>query len=334
MKIGIIGWYGHNNYGDERMLYCIKTFFSEHNFFTLGNWEDVESKMDEFNKCDYIFIGGGGIIYRKMDYQLSLVKRFKRPFSLIGVSVEGYHRDMSEFMGFVKDRAEFILVRDKQSKKYFNNHYKVIVGPDLTFLYPFELSKETKQNTCGFNLRDWYYWKAAWRGWYDNVMVCLNKKHTQLKKFYPFPKWEPSKVVDIVKKNFDQVLPVPLYFGSEARNDKDLLLSYFEKTPTSFDPSSYNDIRFLIGMRYHSLVFAIQYGIPFISLSYQPKNISLLTDLDLKMLSVDIFKSRDLEQKIDYVKNHYVTIRNHLISYRHQSIDDIRRIFNSIKKVL
>lgn len=331
--MGLIGWYGHSNYGDERILYCIKKFFSDHELFVTSGWD--KRRIDELNQCDYILIGGGGLIVRGMGkYHAEFIDALKRPFGLIGVSVEAKHKSMNVFLDIIKQRAEFILVRDLQSKKLLNNHYKVIVGPDLTFLYPFGVVSEVNEDICGFNLRDWYYWKATFRGRYHNAMQIMDRKYPSMRRIYPFAKWNPDKAVEIVKRRFKDILPLPLYFKSNVPNDVDILSRAFEKVPFLFSIDPYQSIRFLVGMRFHSIVFATQCGIPFISLSYQPKNSSFCADMGLDMLSVDIYKIHELESKIDCIKKDYQEIRERLLLYREKCAQEIRYIFESISRLI
>lgn len=334
MRLGLIGWYGHSNYGDERILYCIKRFFSDCDFLITGGWNDAKRRINELNQCDYILIGGGGLILRNIGKQTNLIRSLKKPFSFIGVSIEAKHRSMEEFFDLIKKKADFILVRDKKSKNYLNNHYKVIVGPDLTFLYPFDIVSEVKEDVCGFNLRDWHYWKSTLYGDYYYVMRRLERRFPLLKNIYPLAKWDPNNVITIVKEKFKDVLPIPFYFESNITNDLDILSRYFKNVDSQFNIKNYNKIRYLVGMRYHSIVFSTQCGIPFISLSYQPKNETFCSDIGLNMLSVDLYKLNKLESKIDYIKNHYYQIKEHLISYREKCFQEITYIFQSISHLI
>lgn len=333
-KLGLIGWYGHDNYGDERILYCIKRFFLNYEFFITSGWEDARFKMDELNKCDYVLIGGGGLILRNISYQTDIIRDLKRSFGFIGVSIEAKHECMDDFFELIKRKADFIMVRDNQSKEYLNNHYKVITGPDLTFLYPFNVVNEVKNDVCGFNLRDWYYWRGTLYGNYHNLMTKIDNKFSWIRKIYPFQKWDPNKSVKILKKNFKYILPIPFYFETTASNDLDVLSRYFKNVPSTFDAGIYNNIRYLIGMRYHSIVFAAQLGIPFISLSYQPKNYTFCSSMGLDMLSVDIYKISELENKIDYIKDHYQQIRDYLILNRDKCNKEVTYIFQSISDLI
>lgn len=334
MRLGLIGWYGHSNFGDDRMLYCIKRFFSDYNFLIADSWDDARARINELNQCDYILIGGGGLVLRNIGHYIDIIRDFKKPFGFIGISIEAYHRSMTDFFELVKQKADFLLVRDKQSKEYLQDHYKVILGPDLTFLYPFEVVNEVKEEICGFSLRDWYYWKAALLSRNYRAMRFFDKKFPWLANNYPFTRWDPNEAAEIVKKRFKNVLPLPFYFKSSTNNDKEVLSKYFGNVPSQFDIDLWKKIRYLIGMRYHSIIFATQCGIPFISLSYQPKNVSFCADMGLGKLSVDIYKMNELEDKIDYVNNHYQQIRDHLISYREKSIKEINYIFQAISRII
>lgn len=335
MKIGLIGWYGHQNFGDERILFCIKNFFSDHNFFVTGGWNDARYKIAELNKCDYILIGGGGLLLKNVGDYIDLIHNLKKPFGFLGVSIEAKHKSMEDFFQIMNDKSDFILVRDLNSKKYLNNNQKVIVGPDLTFLYPFDVVNEIKRDICGFNLRDWYYWKGTLHGHYYNIMKKLDKTYPSLQKIYPaFQKWDPYKVTMIVKRNFKDISPLPFYFESTFTNDFDILSKYFKNVPTFFNIEFYNKIRYLIGMRYHSIVFATQCGIPFISLSYQPKNFNYCSDMHLDQLSINIYKLNDLQKKINYLRDHYGQIRDHLILSRGRYIKEINHIFQSISQFM
>lgn len=135
----------------------------------------------------------------------------------------------------------------------------------------------------------------------------------------------------IIKGRFLQVHPMPFYIEDNMSNDIYLLKKYFQVVPEKYDISLYSSIRYLIGMRYHSLVFATQCGIPFISLSYQSKCEEFCSELGLNNLSQDLYMNIDeLGKKIDYLKNHYSGIRNCLIEYREANARKISRIFKSI----
>jgi len=332
MKLGLIGWYNHANYGDDRILYCLKKVFMGYDIFIVNGWEDARLKIQELNKCDYILIGGGGLILGNCWKNADIILNLKKPFGLIGIGIEIQHisKKMNEFLNLIKEKGEFILVRDKASRERLNYHYKVIVGPDLTFLSPFNLVSETKSDSCGINLREWHYWQGDPFGYYYFLMKTINNTLPIVQRIYPLSKWEPDKVIEIIKKNFKIIVPIPLYFEKNTTNDVCILLKYFSNVSQKFDIDAFSNIRYLVGMRFHSIIFAIQCGIPFISLSYQPKNISLCSDMNLDVCSLNIYRTEKLENKIEYIKDHYKRIKEQIISYRQKSIYEIKYIFQSL----
>lgn len=341
MRLGLIGWYGHDNYGDERILYCIRRYFSGYDFCVAGSWEDARCKMDALNQCDYVLIGGGGLILRNIGQYLDIIQDLQKPFGLIGVSVEAHHSSMHEFFETLKKKADFILVRDSQSKKYLDNHYKVIVGPDITFLFPWDVVAEVKEDRCGLSLRDWYYWKAVLYGRHHRWMCRWDSPG--MRRIYPFSRWAPDKIVRRIEKYFQDVVPMPFYFDADRKNsppgrnmlnDVSLLSNYFPNVPTSFEPAQYSHIRYLLGMRYHALVFAVQCGVPFLSLSYQPKNKIFCADMEMEKLSLDIYDLNDWGQKIESLKSNYRVIRESLIDYRAKCCQDIQYVFKSLLGLL
>ena len=330
MKIGLIGWYNHYNYGDDRILYCLKKFFSGCNFLITNSWQDARLKINELNNCDYILIGGGGFILRDCWRHIDVVLNFKKPFGLVGIGVEAKHKSMEQFLKAIKEKAEFILVRDSESKRKLEDHYKVIVGPDLTFLFPFDIVPEIKEDICGVNLRDWYYWKSEFFGTFYSVMKRIDNRFPIIKKIYPFVKWDPEKAVEIIQKNFKHILALPLSFSKDYVSDVDILKQHFGNVPSQIDLSIYDKIRYLVGMRLHFLIFSMQFGVPFISLSYQPKNFSFCANNNLNILSCDIYNLEKLKNKIDFVKTNYNSVREKIIFQREKNIKDINYIFKSI----
>lgn len=335
MKIGLIGWYGHNNYGDERMLFCIRRYFSRHDVFVTSAWNEARDNLSKLNKCNYVLVGGGGFTLNSSGRAKEIILGLTVPFAAIGISIEAMHSEMREFIDILTQRAEFILVRDRRSKMLMGNHYKVIVGPDLTFLYPFKIVDVVEDNICGLSLMHWFWWRNDNWGCYHNIMKFLNKHIPIFERIYLGKKWNPQISVRIIRSKFSEVYPIPFYFEEGANNDIRLLKRYFQNVPERFDISTYGKIRYLVGMRYHSIVFATQCGIPFISLSYEPKNDEFCSELGLDVLSLDIYKKMDeLESKVDYIQDHYHKIRARLIEYREKSIREIRYIFKSISRLI
>jgi polysaccharide pyruvyl transferase WcaK-like protein len=324
MRLGFIGYYNHSNYGDDRILYCTLRHFTDHNKYIVEGWRYPEKELEEINKCDYVLIGGNTFSLKDINFETEMLKKIKPPFSFIGMTLQTENKKMNAYFDVLKEKADLILVRDNESKSILNNHYKVVVGPDLSFLYPLEIIPESTEDICGVNLRDW-----------GNPEGIFGKLHyDSLRTIYSSLKLDSEKIVKIIKENFENTSPIPFNFDKIANNDIDILSNFFDNVPLIFDIDLYKNIRYLIGMRYHSIAFAIQCGIPFIHLYYQPKTASIYSDMGFPELLVSIHKTEELVGKINYIKNNYQTVREKLISKRADFNREIKYILNSVSSLL
>lgn len=329
MRIGLIGWYGHENAGDERLLFSLKRFFDGNDFLVTSGFDDAVHKIDDLNRCDYMLIGGGGLILRGFGRHSRLIESLTPHFGCVGISVEAAHEDNRAFIEAIKAKADFIYVRDANSQALLQNHPKVVVGPDLSYLYPFEPIEPTEKETCGLNLRNWHYANTEYGGRLYQWLVYLDKKIPHFQRFYPFQKWQPEKLIIRLQKKIDTILPLPLYTEGKRKDDVKELQRYLGNVPTSFSPDLFKQTRYLIGMRLHSLIFASQVGIPFLSLSYQPKNVEFCKPIQLDC-SLDLFNLSRLENRLDYLKEHYDEIRVRLLEFTSQQRKRAWELMSSI----
>lgn len=319
MKIGVIGWYGHDNAGDERILTCLRRLFVGHELLVFGELGVANAQIPRLNQCDFVLFGGGGLILRGTGQFAALFEQLHCPFGCIGISVEAVHRDNRDLIAILRDRATFIYVRDKESARIFAQPTKVLTGPDLTFLYPYPIVDAVAEDTCGVNLRAWRFWPGEHRGFFDQCMGKLNQQVENLYSKYPLPKWSPAYAAEIAKKYFSALIPISLYNEPNTATDASVLQHYFSGVYAQFTDHSYDACRYFIGMRLHALIYACQKGIPFISLSYQPKNVVFCHELGMKQLSVDIYHTERLIAAIAYLKDNHRTLRDKMITYRNQA---------------
>jgi len=335
MHIAIVGYYGHNNAGDDRMLHCIQNHFYEHKFFIISGFGDVEAKIELINSCDFVLIGGGGLILRGFGKYAAVIDQIKPKIGCIGISIESKHPDNQELINILLDKSEFILVRDHRSKKLLGENQKIILGPDITYLNPYETIEPISQDTCGVNLRKWHFWHWEYGGTISNYLNTFRSYVPRIESIYPLPKWSSNDFLEITEKKFTELIPIPLYtIPKKRKSDISVLGNFFKNVPDFFEPDSYRTCRHFIGMRLHSIIFASQMGIPFLSLSYQPKNIEFCKSAGLINLSIDIYNLTDLDEKIDFLKANYHTIRNQLISHTDEKNREINLIMDQIAPMI
>lgn len=336
MKIALIGWSGNDNWGDERMYYCTKKFFGKHKIIRFTSFLEAILNIKKINACDYLLIGGGGLIFRGFNRYAEFLSKITIPLGCIGISVEtsGLNKDMEEGLEILKNKADFIYVRDIKSKEILQNHFKVIVGPDITFLYPYEETPEVTDDSCALNLRNWFWWDLELHSRLHERLERWDKKYPWIVKWYPFKTWKPGELVKLVRDNFKKIVPFPLYLGKYDKTDAKILSKYFREVPKKFDLSLLRNSRYLVGMRLHSLIFATQMGIPFISLSYEPKNANYCNGLSHGELSLPLLDYKQIGRKIDYLKNNYDSIRQDLLRYTKDATKQAMYIFENIEKLM
>jgi polysaccharide pyruvyl transferase WcaK-like protein len=313
MRIAIIGWYGHCNAGDDRILLCLQRFFQDDEIIATHGFADALRRIDELNRCDYVLIGGGGLIMRSFNVYADLVYRLRAPLGCVGISVEAVGADNRRLIEGIKERARFILVRDRRSQQLLGNIGKVLVGPDLSFLYPFPVARIPTDDSCGVNLRDWYYWRSVHLGRFYNLMKWLDSTSPMVASLYPLPRWRPARVIEILRRDFRRLVPIPLYTEPGAVTDAALLRRFLGQVPDEFSPELLGSCEFAVGMRLHFAIFACQMGVPFVSLAYMPKNLQFCNSIGMERLAVDLFEPATIAARIDEVKASAKHIRQHLL---------------------
>lgn len=194
--------------------------------------------------------------------------------------------------------VDFLSLRDKKSCKIADeNHIPYYPSIDTAFLdipsseIPIEIARNLPEKYFVFVPNE-----LVWHPAFKNV------SREKLIDIY-------LSIIDVVcKKNDMEIVMLPQLFNA-ANNDiqffKEIKALSKYKNRIHVIPDIYNsDIqqaivsksRFVIGGRYHSIVFAINNHIPFISLSYEHKMDGLLDSLGLTNRSVPFASLSDIEK--------------------------------------
>jgi glycosyltransferase involved in cell wall biosynthesis len=104
--------------------------------------------------------------------------------------------------------------------------------------------------------------------------------------------------------------------------------------PGSFDPAQIAAHNYFVGMRLHGLIFSCQMGIPFLSLSYQPKNEAFCSDLGLKNLSVPLGGDHALANALDHLLAEGHHIRSDLLDRRNEYGAQVSTLMNGIDRLI
>ncbi len=347
MKIAILGWYGHNNAGDERIKHALDTFIKklvsscELYFYDLHECAS-QKKESHFNEYDLVIIGGGGLILSPANYHNFLLGLATKVITL-GISVEGsLIGNRLKFAKALLKKSIKVCVRDQRSfelLKPLDQRGILIKSADVTFLDPFSIRKPSKTSLIGINLlpKPINYSYSSFLNFYIPRFYKLLtrigiQKHV---KIYDF-----QGLVDTLSANH-QILPIPLYcentpLGTPLANqsDSEYLQTLLTSVPRKFDHMSINKCRAIISMRLHASIFAIQKGVPFVSLAYLPKNQALMKEAHLDEFVTSDFTTKHLCELFDKLLNSEASVKERLLDYRERACRDIQRtvthIFDSL----
>jgi polysaccharide pyruvyl transferase WcaK-like protein len=314
MRIGVIGWYGHGNAGDERILASLRCIFAGHDLVVVNNLHLPEAALDNLNACDFVLFGGGGLLLRGSGVYAARFAKLTAPLGVIGISVEAVHADNRALLDLLREKAAFIHVRDAESARVFAGVPRLLSGVDLTFFDPYDVVAPPADPVAGLNLRPWRYWRAEHGSATDRLWQRVDRRLPGLRRVYPFAKWMPERVVDALHTAGWGLHPLSFYDEAGEVTDADALAPFFTAVPR-FAADAMDRCRLVVGMRLHALIFACQKGLPFVSLTYQPKNAAFCAAVGVSALSADLYHPAAFTAALAQV-DAYDALRARLLAYR------------------
>ncbi len=186
------------------------------------------------------------------------------------------------------ERSDLFVVRDHESQKLIN-HPNVRVVPDLTFFEPMPRSAPARERTrlhVGVNLRPLQSGTDSWIEAISRVQATL--------RAVPFS-------------------VVPCY---DDREPLERLLRKPVPPPTL---SAYRGLDAFIGTAFHSVVFAVQAGLPTVAISYHPKVRRLMDAIGLSQFAVEWNEPQRLQESIENAIQQRALIRELAQAYTYQA---------------
>lgn len=237
LNIAVIGWFNFLNAGDDRVGEVIIQLFDKHNVSLIKNYNRELLKTFDL----IVFTAGTWHPRSEISRNFKRWHKFiKVPYMALGLGVE-FTDDLltkNNYNYFVENSL-LTYVRDLDSKKALGNQEKVLVGPDITWMFPFSPIENYKPNKSIFlNLRPYSKLKDE----IDKIAQYSNTK-LEINNFYSL---SPEDTSLGRKYNYEHI--------QEFHNKRIL-----------------NDCSLMIGMRFHSSVFCQQFNIPHYNLVYHQK---------------------------------------------------------------
>ena len=270
----------------------------------------------EIEKSDLVILGGGGLFQDHHKIEISSI--FTKP----GLGIASYaivpliaamhlkpvifysqgfgplfSKESKTFVSFVCNLADVITVRDHSSKELLESlgirPEKIIVSADPAIgILPADkdrvdeiLKQENirleKEKIICISVRQWIDESIETR-YINNIAHAIEsflEKHDVSIIFVPFQIYDDSNDdAEIASRIIEKI----------SKKDKCYSISRV------YNPSEIAGIvaraDLVLGMRYHSIIFAALTNVPVVALSYDPKVTNLMKDLAIDELNYDIFR--------------------------------------------
>lgn len=265
-------------------------------------------------ECDLFIMGGGGLLQDETTvYNISFwlqklkfaIKHDKKTYVFANsLGPINYKFNHNKIMKVLKNTT-FISVRDKQSFEYLreNNINQVELTSDPVFAL--HLIEERLSTTMfeKYQLNEKYV-VISLRHWFDTiplipVKVCVkfNLKTRDNQRKYENYRYSFEQYVRFLNERYGyQVVFVPMCSGRDEKIANEILapITNFKNISIEDELTPLEIIelikrsQFVLGMRLHSLIYAIRVGKPFVALIYSSKVRGILELANLSEYSVEI----------------------------------------------
>lgn len=319
MRVGIIGWYGYGNLGDEILLEVMITevskfvkkdnivVFSErpacvekvHNIksIIIGYEGKLGEFIDALEKVDIVIWGGGGSF---SDWQkealpnifkiISIAKALDKKVFLYSVGCGPINTDngkrvmqeickLSDFVT-VRDQGTFGLLRDIGCCDVSLTSDPAVIYENSMILKPL-LKKDTRIINLGICVSYLFNNEELWPGQYEKFLVYKNSMVELIGKVTDkYPR---------IKISFIPVFPKDEDFAKELMKDLNLKNAVLRPN-VKYDETLSNLAKMdvIISTRLHAIILSSLFGIPSIGLIMHSKIFYYLHQIGLSDFGVDL----------------------------------------------
>ena len=321
----LVDFYCDNNLGDDLMGEALidflserghKCFFQKRDLFVMPEFiykksviiiEMVSERTVHENAIElYIKIGGSMFphgtnkegIYRYYELiKILNLKKMKMKVCIINCNIGPLRKKIGLYATKkILKNADLITCRDNETFNFVGNRDNLFFYPDVVFGINKRNEKVIGENIIGISVYMGYapYLKMS-NGQYveflANFINLYHKKYSQ-QKFVLFS----------FDSGYNSDLPMAAkVLGSIRKKENVKIVSYCNLDDFILE---YKKCKFILGTRFHSIVLAIKYNIPFLAISYSNKTDNLMNYLNInRYLKISECNQIQLDSLIEYVQN-------------------------------
>lgn len=301
--------------------------------------DENEGSMAEMIKllksADLIIYSPGGSVIcnrfwwtKQLEYLLPFIcaKEFGVKMMVAAPSMGPFFKEQRETLNLYLKSSEKICVREELSRNYLNEigiSENVLVTIDTAFYDDPDLKDNEQKLNSYSQLNDFLkkYKKIIGMTITDfkwNVGINSDEDLVENRKNII------KNCISRLKEEGIGVLLIPQLF--DAQNDKKYLEIFSDENvfilsdeyDTYFQQFIISKLYAVIGMRYHSNIFAAKMGTPFIAISYEEKMYGFMNKYGFNKYCIKLedLSENILFQKINLLDSQYEEIKNNLAEYR------------------
>lgn len=289
----------------------------------------ISSWLKYYKDTDFVLCAPGGINMGGFQswyhlFNLYCAKIFNKPIAYYGRSIGPFPERTAANRKFKRISLEllhyfsYISIRDKKSEIEINKlgipYYPVL---DSAFLetphvdIPVEILNQIGENPYVVFVPNILIWHYLYKGkatkekvasFYISIMNCLFEFYSNY-KIVMLPQTFNSELPEFNDVNFMRMISL---IGQDKR-----VVVISDCYSSDIQQAIIAKSQLLVGARYHSIVFAINNGVPFLALSYEHKIMGLLETLKCEDRVIDISNVFDTELEMNNV---LVNIRKQICS--------------------
>lgn len=281
MRVALVGWYGHQNAGDDRLEYAVRSLLRGM-FVTAYDFDQWRWLPPLLARYDFVILGGGTLFtdgnngIRRARWML---ERAGRPFAVLGIGVDRVPEEYRCHLRWLLAHARLFTVRDRASLEQCAAVAPgAVLAPDLTWLVPYPLHpRGSSPGSVAVNLAN-----------YGTANPQLARGLLQVAPRY-------LKGMDLFSWPFSKDLETA---------DGPFLSCWFRERLDANEMGLPPDTRFCVAHRYHAMVFAAQMGVPFIPVVTQKKGAAFLREIEYPVPQVQSGAVAEWERALGYLLDH------------------------------
>lgn len=366
MKIAVCGNYGAKNIGDEMilrgLLEALKNLVPNAEITVLSGdpmntsqlhgvkavpkfpagirsfFQYIFDKNSETKKavkeCDYFILGGGGLfasLKKRANFiwgiQALFSNHYKKSIIFYGQSVESLDNRLEEiFVKFIFKKAKFIGVRDNNTKQLLeglNMSKEIVLMPDLALRYDSEKINSGEAVNAAVILRE-----------SNRTGPTFNTEMANFIDWLIDEKKIKVKLINFHCGSFrEKILYDDIYGKIKGKTNVEQVMEVINFNNLN---KIFADVKIIIGMPFHSIIYAVKNETPFVAIEYAKKLTSFLNDTNLAEAGIapENATMQNLKEKYLQLEQNYQTIVTKLQVYKGQAITKHKEVEEKLRVVL